>query len=122
MRPFRQLLAAEDVDGAEIDALRQMLDELEARQSGGIVGQARRDSHTVGRSRKRGESCRNSVCEQLPDWGDTLAAVLAHSLWQGLLVSLAVLIVLRTVPARHASLRYLASVGGLVAVWCWHRL
>lgn len=54
--------------------------------------------------------------KQLADWGDTLAAVLAHSLWQGLLVSLAVLIVLRTVPARHASLRYLASVGGLVAV------
>lgn len=31
----QQLLAAEDVDGAEIDALREMLDELEARQRGG---------------------------------------------------------------------------------------
>ncbi len=54
--------------------------------------------------------------EQLANWGDTLAAVLAHSLWQGLLVSIAVLVVLRTVPARCINLRYAATVGGLAAL------
>jgi beta-lactamase regulating signal transducer with metallopeptidase domain len=54
--------------------------------------------------------------EQLANWGDTLAAVLAHSLWQGLLVSIAVLVVLRTVPARCIHVRYAATVGGLAAV------
>ncbi len=54
--------------------------------------------------------------EQLAGSCDMLAAVLVHSLWQGLLISVAVLLVLRTVPARCTNLRYAASVGGLAAV------
>ena len=51
--------------------------------------------------------------ELLVDWCDTLAAVLAHSLWQGLLISVAVWAVLRTVPSRYTNLRYVTAVGGL---------
>ena len=54
--------------------------------------------------------------EPLAGWCDTLVAVLAHSLWQGLLISVGVWVVLRTVPSRYTNLRYAASVAGLGAV------
>ncbi len=54
--------------------------------------------------------------EQLVALCDMLAAVLAHSLWQGLLISVAVWIVLRTVPTRYSNLRYATALGGLATV------
>ncbi|MHB8902835.1 MAG: M56 family metallopeptidase, partial [Thermoguttaceae bacterium] len=56
------------------------------------------------------------IPEPLAAWCSLLVAVLAHSLWQSLLIGAAVWTLLRTVPARRAQLRYSAAAGGLAAV------
>lgn len=46
----------------------------------------------------------------------TIGWTLLHSLWQGLLLTLAVVILLRFIPSRYSNARYLTALGGLAMI------
>ncbi len=52
----------------------------------------------------------------LADFSETIVAVLAHSIWQSVVIALLVAAVLRSIPARRAEIRYSTAMGGLLSM------
>ena len=50
------------------------------------------------------------------DFSETIIAVLAHSIWQSVVIALLVAAVLRSIPARRADIRYATAMGGLLSI------
>jgi beta-lactamase regulating signal transducer with metallopeptidase domain len=49
-------------------------------------------------------------------WAQTLGWTLLHSVWQSTLVTMAALLVLRFIPSRYSTLRYLLATAGLASI------
>jgi len=49
-------------------------------------------------------------------WAQTLGWTLLHSVWQSTLVAMVVLLVLRFIPSRYSTLRYLSATVGLASI------
>ena len=54
--------------------------------------------------------------ELLAAVSEPLATVLLHTLWQGLVIACAVVVVLRRIPAERPNLRYAAALAGLLGI------